>query len=278
MVAAAVIGSAVVGAGASIATGNKAAKAAQKGADQSAAVQQYMYDTTRQDYAPYRQVGYDALDQLASISGLPSDKTYGDYVRANPDILEGYNKSVDKKQFPSVADYGRYHWQTYGQGENRKLPQSKADPYAGFTASPGYLFRLQQGQKAIERSAAARGGLYSGATMKAVDANAQGIASDEFSNYVARLQSLAGVGQSATGSTAAAGQNYASGMSQAYQNAGAARASAYANTGNAINSAVGGIAGGLLYQQGFNMQNTNPAGVMSANPVMGGAYNRFMGG
>lgn len=251
MVAAAVIGSAVVGAGASISAGNKAAGAAKHAADQSAAVQQYMYDTTRGDYAPYRQVGYDALDQLSAISGLPTDKTYGDYVRANPDILKGYNSSVDKKQFPSVADYGRYHWQTYGQGENRKLPTSTADPYAGFKASPGYLFRLQEGQKAIERSAAARGGLYSGATMKAVDANAQGVASDEFSNYVARLQSLAGVGQSATGSTAAAGQNYASGMSQAYQNAGAARASAYANTGNAINSAVGGAAGGLLYMQGM---------------------------
>ena len=251
MVAAAVIGSAVVGGVASTVSGNKAANASKHAADQSAAVQQYMYDTTRSDYAPYRQVGYDALDALAGISGLPSDKNYGDYVRANPDILKEYNSKVDKKLYPSVADYGRYHYQTYGQGENRKLPTSTADPFAGFKASPGYLFRLQEGQKAIERSAAARGGLYSGATMKAVDANAQGVASDEFNNYVARLQSLAGVGQSATGSTAAAGQNYASGMSQAYQQAGQARASSYANTGNAINSAVGGAAGGLLYMQGY---------------------------
>lgn len=258
---AALIGSAVIGAGASIVSGNKAAKAAQRGADQAAAVQQHMYDTTREDYAPYRQVGYSALDKLAEISGLPrapQSDDFGAYARANPDIVADYNSGkVDKRQFQSLADYGRYHWQTYGQGEGRALPTAAAgggssDPYAGFTTSPGYLFRLQEGQKAIERSAAARGGLYSGATMKALDTYSQGVASDEFGNYVNRLSALAGVGQSATGSTAAAGQAYASGASQAAQQAGAARASAYANTGQAINTAVGGLAGGLLYQQGMN--------------------------
>lgn len=266
--AAALIGASVIGAGASMVAGSKAAGAAKSAAAQSAAIEKYQYDTTRADYAPYRQVGYSALDKLAQISGLPGDNDYGDYVRANPDILADYNSNVDKGQYPSVADYGRYHWQNYGQGENRTLPTAaRGDPYAGFTASPGYLFRLQEGQKAIERSAAARGGLYSGATMKAINANAQGVASDEFNNYVARLQSLAGVGQSATGSTAAAGQAYAAGASQAAQQAGAARASAYANTGNAINSAVTGAAGGLLYMQGMKAGGGSPYG-----GALGGIY------
>jgi len=255
MVAAAVVGAAVVGGGASIVAGNKAAGATKDAAAQSAAIQKYQYDTTRADYAPYRQVGYSALDKLAQISGLPGNDDYGAYARANSDIVADYNSNpgIDKTQFRTLADYGRYHYDTYGKGEGRTMPTAAAsDPFAGFTTSPGYLFRLQEGQKAIERSAAARGGLYSGATMKALDAHAQGVASDEFNNYVGRLQSLAGVGQSATGSTAAAGQNYANGASQAAQQAGAARASAYANTGNAINSAVSGAAGGLLYMQGMN--------------------------
>lgn len=277
MVAAAVVGSAVVGGVASTVAGNKAAGAQKHAADQSAAIQQYMYDTTRADYAPYRQVGYEALDKLAGLSGLGTDADYGNYVRANKDVLNDYNKNVDKKQYPSISDYGRYHYQTYGQGENRTLPTSTADPYAGFTQSPGYLFRLQEGNKAIERSAAARGGLYSGATMKALDRYSQGVASDEFGAYVNRLQSLAGVGQSATGSTAAAGQNYANGASQAAQQAGAARASSYANTGNAINSAVSGAAGGLLYMQGLNGGGGGGTVASGGVPVMGGAYNRYMG-
>lgn len=260
MVAVAIGASAVVGAGASIAAGNKAAGAAKSAAAQSAAIEKYQYDTTRADYAPYRQVGYDALDKLAGLSGLSTRADYNAYAAANPDIGADYTAHVDKTLYPTVGDYARYHYQTYGQSEGRSMPNTSAsDPYQGFTTSPGYLFRLQEGRKAIERSAAARGGLYSGATMKAIDANAQGVASDEFNNYVARLQSLAGVGQNATGSTAAAGQSYASGASQAAQQAGAARASAYANTGNAINQAVSGAAGGLLYMQGLNKGGTlNP--------------------
>ena len=260
MVAAAVIGGAVVGAGSSVVSGNKAAKAAKDAAAQSAAIEKYQYDTTRADYAPYRQVGYGALDKLAALSGVatPARTDWDAYVQSSPDLAKEWTKVQQTGRFNTMGDYGQWHYNTYGQGEGRNISPytsggatSGAPDYSDFYTSPGYLFRLQEGQKAIERSAAARGGLYSGATMKAVNANAQGVASDEFNNYVARLQSLAGVGQSATGSTAAAGQNYAQGASQAAQQAGAARASAYANTGNAINQAVSGAAGGLLYMQGM---------------------------
>ena len=265
---AALIGSAVIGAGSSIIAGNKAAGAAKDAAAQSAAIQKYQYDTTRADYEPYRKVGYSALGKLAGLSGLDVpdaiNTDWEAYARSNPGIADYYLSHNGRDLFSkgdsmSLADYGKAHYDAYGasHGINLSPYQTKTsagsgtDPYADFYNSPGYLFRLKEGQKAIERSAAARGGLYSGATMKAIDTHAQGVASDEFGNYVNRLQSLAGVGQSATGSTAAAGQAYASGASQAAQQAGAARASAYANTGQAINTAVGGLAGGLLYQQGM---------------------------
>src|SRR3546814_16702567 len=64
MVAAAVIGSAVVGAGASAVAGSKAAKAQKKGVDQSVAEQRRQYDQTRADYAPWRAAGESALARL----------------------------------------------------------------------------------------------------------------------------------------------------------------------------------------------------------------------
>jgi len=233
-VAAAIGGAAVVGAGASIAAGNKAAKATAKGAEAAAdaterAAQMQVdeagrqYDLTRGDYAPYRNVGYGAVGKLAGMYGVTPTDAQGNPTGAAND--------------------------TYGYGAS------------DFETSPGYDFRMSEGQKAIERSAAARGGLYSGGTAKALTRYAQGVASDEYNTYANRLAALAGVGQSATGSTSAAGQNASNTISNAYGNmgnaqanaaisAGNARASSYANTGSAINSGVNNLASLYLYQQG----------------------------
>lgn len=84
---------------------------------------------------------------------------------------------------------------------------------------PSYQWRLQQGQQAVERSAAARGGLNSGATLKALTRYAQGAASQEYQAAFDRfhtsrgqkfsmLSGLAGLGKSAGDSVIGAGQNY----------------------------------------------------------------------
>lgn len=85
---------------------------------------------------------------------------------------------------------------------------------------PGFQFRLAEGQKALERSASARGGLNSGATMKSLARYSQGLASDEYqnawsrnesanSNRFNRLASLAGVGQSSAQNLAGHGGRFA---------------------------------------------------------------------
>jgi len=56
-----------------------------------------------------------------------------------------------------------------------------------FTADPGYAFRLSEGQKALERSAAARGGLLSGGTGKALQRFGQEL---RFTRVHQRLQPL----------------------------------------------------------------------------------------
>jgi hypothetical protein len=123
-----------------------------------------------------------------------------------------------------------------------------------FQQDPGYAFRQSEGMKALERSAAARGNLLSGSTLKGVQRFGQDLASQEYQNAFNRyqversaklnpLQSLMGSGQSATNVlTGAAGQMGQNEASNIY-NAGQARASGYIGQANALNTALGQVAG-----------------------------------
>ena len=82
---------------------------------------------------------------------------------------------------------------TQGQGANTTLADWATNkltgPAAEFAFSendPSYQWRLQQGQKALERSAAGRGGLQSGATLKSLTNYSQGAASQEYAAEHAR--------------------------------------------------------------------------------------------
>ena len=139
----------------------------------------------------------------------------------------------------------------------------KAFGASDFEQDPGYAFRQAEGMKALERSAAARGNLLSGSTMKGVQRFGQDLASQEYQNAFNRyqiersaklnpLQSLMGSGQSATNvMTGAAGQMGQNEASNIY-NAGQARASGYIGQANALNTALGQI-GGMVGQ--MPMQN-----------------------
>lgn len=136
-----------------------------------------------------------------------------------------------------------------------------------FQADPGYAFRLGEGMKALERSAAARGGLLSGATMKGLQRYGQDLASQEYMNAFNRyqternaqlnpLQSLAGVGQTSVNQLGAAGQNYATtvgnmmiGQGQAAAGAALARGSAYQRGLGDIGYMAGRYYGGGNYMQ-----------------------------
>ena len=144
-------------------------------------------------------------------------------------------------------------WRQAGVNALRKLEAaSDYTPFGmeQFQADPGYGFRFQQGQKALERSAAARGGLISGNTGGALQQFGQGLASQEYQNAFNRyqaerqarlgpLQSLAGVGQTATNALGQAGGAYTSGMGEALGAGAQARASGYMGAANAIGGGVG---------------------------------------
>lgn len=156
-----------------------------------------------------------------------------------------------------------------------------------FQQDPGYQFRLAEGEKGINRSAAAQGGLLSGATLKALAKYNQGFASNEYgnaynrynndvTNQFNRLSGISGTGQQANSLVANAGQNMANNVSQNQLAAGNARASGYVGGANAVSN---GISQGIGMYQSNQLLNklaggstgsyggwlNNNAGAMNAN-------------
>ena len=119
-----------------------------------------------------------------------------------------------------------------------------------FQADPGYAFRLSEGQKALERSAAARGGLLSGGTGKRIAAYGQEAASQEYQNAfnryqteraakLAPYQSLINTGQASAAGQANAAGNYGVQAGQGLTNIGAAQAAGTVAGANALGSGLG---------------------------------------
>ena len=146
-----------------------------------------------------------------------------------------------------------------------------------FTADPGYGFRLSEGQKALDRSAAARGGLISGGALKAATRFGQDMGSQEYTNAFNRyqterearlgpLRTLTGMGGTTASNLGAAGQTMASNVGnlgvagatatgEGYMGAANARASGYMGGYNAINS---GLSNYLNYNSPINRMLQNP--------------------
>jgi hypothetical protein len=199
MMAAAVVGSSLLGSR----SASKAADVQAGAADRAAELQREQFDRQVELQAPFREAGVRALPELEAAS------------RYTP----------------------------FGMGQ--------------FQADPGYAFRLSEGQKALDRQAAARGGLISGGALKAAQRYGQEMGSQEYTNAFNRyqterqarlnpLQSLAGFGQTSVNQLGAAGQSYATGAGEALGAAGQARASGYMGTANAI---TGGVNQYMNYSQ-----------------------------
>lgn len=117
---------------------------------------------------------------------------------------------------------------------------------------PGYQFRFNEGQKALERSAAARGGLLSGRTGKELTRYGQEYAANEYGNIYNRLASVAGLGQASARDMGSAAMNAGTNSANIAMNAGNARASGYIGQANAI---TGGVGSGLSAWQSQQMIN-----------------------
>jgi hypothetical protein len=211
---------------------------------------------------PSAAIGIPAAASL--IGGAMSSSSAEDAAQTQADAA---NRAADLqyKQFLETQKTQKPFLEAGYKGENRLLDllglsdNTGAQGYgslaknfsmADYQADPGYDFRLTEGIKALDRTAASRGGLLSGAALKGVTRYGQGLASEEYQNAYNRyntnranilnpLQSLAGQGQTTANTLGAAGQNYATNAGNAYMNAGNAAASGYVGSANAWNNALG---------------------------------------
>jgi hypothetical protein len=156
------------------------------------------------------------------------------------------------------------------QALNKLIPMTDYTKFGmdQFTADPGYAFRLSEGQKALDRNAAARGGLISGGALKAAQRYGQEMGSQEYMNAFNRyqtersaalnpLQSLAGVGQTAATNLGTMGAANAANVGNLITGGAAANAAGQVGMANAI---TGGLGTYLNYSQGNALTNALRSG------------------
>lgn len=272
-VAAAIGGSALLGAYSS----SQASKAQKAGLDAAAQAQMMNFERGIELQRPYRDIGTQGLNQLAYLLGIGSPNAMAEeeaykrlYDKYNEDHIRRYGVSIDRSTDQAQAMTWMDQMRQQARQEAAASPQGTTDAGFGslmrdFSASdfeqdPGYAFRLSEGMKALDRSAAARGGLQSGAALKAAARYGQDMASQEYQNAFNRYQVnrqnklqplmyLTGVGQTASGGQAAAAGQLGQGLAGTYGAMGDVNAAGQMGAANAI---AGGLGQYLNYQQGQN--------------------------
>lgn len=206
------------------------------------------------------------VNAVADIFGLgPASRQADATTKAANISAQGTREALALQQRMYEEGVARQQpWLQAGQGAlNQLVPLATNYQRFGmnqFQADPGYAFRLSEGMKALERSAAARGGLLGGATGKALQRYGQEMGAQEYMNAFNRyqternaqlnpLQSLAGIGQTSANTLGAYGQNMANQANQlAMTNVanqgnlalgmGNIRASQYGTAGRALDQAL----------------------------------------
>jgi hypothetical protein len=158
---------------------------------------------------------------------------------------EMYNTTrKDLEQYRNVG--GKYTTEL-----DQAMPElTKSFTMSDFNKDPGYDFRMQEGAKALERSAAARGGLMGGAAGKAMARYGQDYASNEYSNAYNRfnqdrdqrfnkLSNLSNMGMNAANMTGQYGQNMADQAGKMMMDNGNAQAASTIAQSNAWSDAIG---------------------------------------
>jgi hypothetical protein len=236
-VATAIVGGALIGGYASNRAANTQAQAAQQGiqAQEDALNRQISLNE------PFRQAGIASQNRLMTLLGINS-----------PTTPAGGTPSEFVTN-PNSPDFGKYA-RDFGA--------------ADFQTDPGYAFRLSEGMKALDRTAAARGGLLSGATLKGAQRYNQDLGSLEYqrayerynTNRANQLNPLMGYatgpGMSATSADTSAIGNFGNAATAGYTGAANARASGYVGATNALTSALGT---GLNYSQNQALINRLPS-------------------
>lgn len=269
---------------------NKAAKAQTRAADQQVQLYRDIYNDTTERFQPFYDSGTNALAAYNYELGIGPRPTFGGTAPTittiegkgpttlgDPRFVRGGGgKSGDRENAPTPTQTPGMptRYSVNGQMfDTMDAAQAYANAnktggtaYSGYTKTPGYDFRLNQGLDAIQSSAAARGGLYSGAAMRDALKYGQDYATGEYTNYLARLAGMTDTGVAAAGNQANAGANMGAGVGSALASRGNASAAGAIGMGNAFNSGLQNVLGYMNYQQNLNGGGMTSSPRPPANP------------
>jgi hypothetical protein len=250
----------VISAGASLIGGSMASRGAERAGSSQADAARYAADVQRETFE--RQVG---LQDPFRRAGLAGQNELLRYLGITPQL----------ESRGAIADRLSYETNTWGKksGAERTalidkelakqraaIKAAQASPEFGslmrdfsmkdFTTDPGYAFRMSEGLKGLDRQAAARGGLISGAALRGAQRFGQDLASQEYTNAFNRyqtnranklnpLQSLTGAAQTSANTLGTAAQQYGQNVGELALQGANARASGYMGSANAWANALG---------------------------------------
>lgn len=265
------------------AAANKASKAGQGAANSQIAEAMRQFDITREDTAPYREIGQSALFRLSDLLGLdrsapvrPTEAQFTNNVESSggysgASIARGFNGfgfGKKKKQNTYVFDRAGYDAAMSKYNSDIEAYNNRKTGGALLENTPGYQFRLSTGRTALDRLMSA-GDVTGGRRIKEALRYNQDFASNEFGAEADRLFRASGIGGSGVNAATTAGNAATNQINQAYNN----RANAVATGASGINSAIqGGINNMMTWNTYNDMMNRYPSGGYS------GASAGFVGG
>jgi hypothetical protein len=290
-VAVAGIGAAAGLAGSAIASSGakSAAKTQAEAASQATAEQQRQYNQTRSDLSPWTQSGTAAASRLNALAGLGNESAISDpYYAQRQDINAQIADLTAKAAKPGIGFMARYYNDKAAKLQSQldalpAAPTATTGTATGATSAdimamdPGYQFRLSEGQKGIERSAASRTGTLSGAATKAMSRYNQDYASNEFGNVFNRLNTLSSLGQNAAAQVGNLGAQTASQVGSNIIGAGNATAAGQVASGQIWGNTIAGLGNNLsqllaMRQSGYSsptladLNTVDPTQIVSGIP------------
>lgn len=201
----------------------KAAQATAQANDAAVGFQRDALQQTRVDSAPFLQAGQTALYKYMDELGLSRP--------TNPVLFN-----------PDAGPIGG----TYGDGQGQTNAFASLTPGGpgmtqsrGFTATPGYQYQVNEAETGVMNRLNALGLMGSGAALKELTKVRSGLAGAEYGNYLNRISSLAGMGQTATNQQAAREMTTAQNVGAVTLNTGQNRASSMLAQQGAWNNALG---------------------------------------
>ena len=290
-IAAVTVGSSLIGSSAS----RGAAASQERAAAQASEAQRQMFERQVELQEPFRKAGLAGQNRLLELLGLsvpPSVSAPSNQMQATSALPAGYSFTAPAGGMYTAVQPTEGYQYAYGpEGDRIEVPITSTTPTAitpgaaapeitarpsdfgkyataeftpeMFKTDPGYAFRMSEGMKALERSAAARGGLLSGATLKGAQRYGQDLASQEFQNAFNRYQiartntlnpyqALAGTAQ--TSANVLGGQAGQLGQYLGSNIIGGGNAAAAGQIGSA-NAIVGGVGQGINFYQNQQLMN-----------------------